>query len=214
MIDTVKEARKAYDERMEAQGWITMGAFVDMMPIGFSRDTLKTMLQRCKVRRIKVMDYPEMHGWGKIFISKEDAEHFADRIWREREKRESGDYIPLWQAVAMFKGVATEEWIKVLLKKSAKGGRDLYLREDVERMAQAELKIWEDAGLKRSECVRISYITSKSGRKESQVRHLIKCGVWAFKGVKYHSLWYYLKTDVDRVLGHKTQTKTVRRWAE
>lgn len=28
MIDTVKEARKAYDERMEAQGWITMGARV------------------------------------------------------------------------------------------------------------------------------------------------------------------------------------------
>lgn len=93
----------------------------------------------------------------------------------------------------------------------AKGGRDLYLREDVERMAQAELKIWEDAGLRRSECVRISYIIAKSGRSKIQVWHLIKSGVWAFKGVKYHGLWYYLKTDVDRVLGYKTQIKTVRR---
>lgn len=211
MTDTVKEALKAYDERMEAQGWITMGAFMDMMPIGYSRDTLKNMAQSCKVRQIKVMDYPEINGWGKIFISKEDAEHFADRIWRESEMRKSGDYIPLWEAVAMFKGVAEDGWVKVLLKKGAKGGRDLYLREDVERMAQAELKIWEDAGLRRSECVRISYIIAKSGRSKIQVRYLIKSGVWAFKGVKYHGLWYYLKTDVDRVLGYKTQIKTVRR---
>lgn len=121
MTDTVKEALKAYDERMEAQGWITMGAFMDMMPIGYSRDTLKNMAQSCKVRRIKVMDYPEINGWGKIFISKEDAEHFADRIWREREMRKSGDYIPLWEAVAMFKDVAEDGWVKELLKKSAKG---------------------------------------------------------------------------------------------
>lgn len=204
MIDTVKEARKAYDERMEAQGWITMGAFVDMMPIGFSRETWKTMLERCNVRRIKVMDYPEIHGWGKTFISKEDAEHFADRKWREREMRESGDYIPLRQAVAMFKGVVSEDWVE---RKCAKGGRDLYLREDVERMARAELKIWEDAGLKPSECVDMWYIISQTWRSETQVRQLIKGGVWTFKGVRYHNRWYYLKTDVDRVLGYKTQIK-------
>lgn len=203
MRDSIKEARQAYDERMAAQGWITLDAFADMLPIGFSRSTLLERIKNLRMRKTKVFDYPEINQWGKVFISKEDAEAYADRIRREGDMRKSGEYIPLQKAVAMFKDVAEESTIIGWLNKCEKGGRDLYLRKEVENMARKELKIWKDAGLKRSECVGIDYILANSRRKRYQIMILIKTGVWNFRGVKYLNRWYYLKTDVDRVISRR-----------